>query len=305
MNKGVKATLTILLILVLVIFAGVSIMTRSLALDIIRHPLEERPKMEQDPGDYGLEFKGVTTQTEDGLTLYGWYIPGENGAAVMIQHGSPGGRQDGLNEAALLNEAGYSVLLGSFRAHDECDGELISFGYYEQEDIKAWHHYLLGRDDVDPERIGLFGESMGGGTSIIYAAGNPGVAAVATGSAFALTQEVVEKFIEYETDLPPAVIPVLAKFILFWAEQAADFSSQKLDTESVIDQISPVPVLIIHGGSDEKIGPAVGRQLYEAAAEPKELVWIEEAGHVNFEEYQPELYRDALVDFFNEYLLGK
>jgi len=305
MNKGVKATLIILLILVLVIFAGVSIMTRSLALDIIRHPLEERPKMEQDPGDYGLEFKGVTTQTEDGLTLYGWYIPGENGAAVMIQHGSPGGRQDGLNEAALLNEAGYSVLLGSFRAHDECDGELISFGYYEQEDIKAWHHYLLGRDDVDSERIGLFGESMGGGTSIIYAAGNPGVAAVATGSAFALTQEVVEKFIEYETDLPPAVIPVLAKFILFWAEQAADFSSQELDTESVIDQISPVPVLIIHGGSDEKIGPAVGRQLYEAAAEPKELVWIEEAGHVNFEEYQPELYRDALVDFFNEYLLGK
>ncbi len=76
MNKGVKATLIILLILVLVIFAGVSIMTRSLALDIIRHPLEERPEMEQDPGDYGLEFKGVTTQTEDGLTLYGWVHPG-------------------------------------------------------------------------------------------------------------------------------------------------------------------------------------------------------------------------------------
>lgn len=305
MSKGLKIALIIILVLLLMIFVAMSIMTRSLALDIIQHPPEERPEMEQDPGNYGLEFEQVTTQTDDGLTLYGWYIRGENGATVMIQHGSPGGRQDGLYEAALLNEAGYSVLLGSFRAHDECDGELISFGYYEQEDIKAWHHYLLGRDDVDPKRIGLYGESMGGGTSIIYAAGNPGVAAVATGSAFALTQEVVEKFIEFETDLPPAVIPVLAKFIIFWAEQAADFSSQELDTESVIDQISPVPVLIIHGGSDDKIGPAVGRQLYEAAAEPKELVWIEEAGHVNFEDYQPELYRDALVDFFDQYLLGK
>lgn len=303
MSKGLKIGLFAVLAIFLGIFVGVSIMTRSLALDIIQHPPEERPEIEQNPADYGLEFELVTTQSEDGLTLYGWFMPGENGAGIMIQHGTPGGRQDGLYEAAALNKAGYSVLLGSFRAHDECDGELISFGYYEQADIKAWHQYILGREEVDPDRIGLFGESMGGGASIIYAAGDPGVAAVATGSGFALTQEVVEKFIEYETDLPPAVIPLLARFILFWAEQAADFSSQALDTEAVIDQISPVPVLIIHGGSDDKIGPAAGQQLFDAAADPKQLVWIEEARHVDFEDHQPEVYREALVGFFDEYLL--
>jgi fermentation-respiration switch protein FrsA (DUF1100 family) len=304
MKKGINIVLIVILVLILVIFAGLAIMTRSQALDIIRHPPEERPKIEQDPSDLGMDFELVGIQSEDGLNLVGWFIPGVNGAGVMIQHGSPGGRQDGLHEASLLNEAGYSVLLGSFRAHDECEGEIISFGYYEQADIKAWHQYLLGRAEVDPDRIGLFGESMGGGTSILYAANDPGVAAVATGSAFSLTREVVEKFIEFETDLPPALIPILARFIVFWAEREADFSSQELDTESVIDQISPVPVLIIHGGSDDKIGPAVGRQLYEAAAEPKELVWIEEAGHVNFEDFQPEVYREALVSFFDEHLLG-
>lgn len=303
MKKGLTIVLIVIFVLIVVIFAGLAIMTRSLALDIIQHPPEERPEIVQDPGDLGLEFELVGTQSEDGLNLVGWFIPGENGAGVMIQHGSPGGRQDGLHEAALLNQAGYSVLLGSFRAHDECEGEIISFGYYEQADIKAWHEYLQGRPEVDSTRIGLFGESMGGGTSIIYAAGDPGVAAVATGSAFALTQEVVEKFIEFETDLPPSLIPILAKFILFWAEREAGFSSQELDTEAVIAQISPVPVLIIHGGMDNKIGPAVGRQLFEAAAEPKQLVWIEEAGHVDFEDYQPDLYRDALVSFFDEYLL--
>lgn len=303
MSKGIRITLIILLVLAVVIFVVLAVMTRGIALDIVKHPLSERPEMEKSPADFGMTFELVSTITEDGLTLFGWFIPGENGATIMIQHGSPGGRQDGLYEAQLLNKAGYAVLLGSFRAHDECDGELISFGYYEQRDLRAWHIHLINRDDVDPDRIGLFGESMGGGTSILYAAGDRGVQAIATGSAFALTQEVVEKFIEFETDIPPALIPLLAKFIVFWAENEADFKAEELDTESIIANISPVPVLIIHGGKDDKIGAEVGRKLFEAAAEPKELVWFDNAGHVNFEDYYPEEYQEALVNFFNEHLL--
>jgi len=303
MSKGLRITLIIILVLIAAIFIALSIMTRSIALDIVKHPLAERPALEETPLDYGMDFEEVNTITEDGLTLTGWFIQGNNGATIMIQHGSPGGRQDGLYEAQILNQAGYSVLLGSFRAHDDCDGELISFGHYEQGDLRAWHIYVINRDDVDPKRIGLFGESMGGGTSILYAAGDRGVAAVATGSAFALTQEVVEKFIEFETDLPPALIPLLAKFIVFWAERAVDFKAEALDTESVIADISPVPIMIIHGGLDDKIGPEVGRQLFAAAAEPKEMVWIEEAGHVNFEDFQPDLYKESLIGFFDKYLL--
>ena len=303
MSKGLRITLIIILVLIAAIFIALAIMTRSIALDIVKHPLAERPALEETPLEYGMDFEEVNTITEDGLTLSGWFIQGNNGATIMIQHGSPGGRQDGLYEAQFLNQAGYSVLLGSFRAHDDCDGELISFGHYEQTDLRAWHMYVIKRDDVDHKRIGLFGESMGGGTSILYAAGDRGVAAVATGSAFALTQEVVEKFIKFETDIPPALIPLLAKFIVFWAERTVDFEAEALDTASVISDISPVPIMIIHGGLDDKIGPEVGRQLFAAAAEPKELVWIEEAGHVNFEDFQPDLYKESLLGFFDKYLL--
>jgi fermentation-respiration switch protein FrsA (DUF1100 family) len=309
MSKGLKIGLIIVLALLLIIFIGLILFTRSIAKDMLSHTMEERIEEglwppEETPGDYDREYEEVATTSPDGLKLTGWYLPGENGATVMIQHGSPGGRQDGLYEAAFLNEAGYSVLLGSFRAHDDSEGETITFGYYEIQDIEAWHAYLLGRDDIDPDRIGLFGESMGGGTSILYAAGDPGVAAVATGSAFGLTLEVVVKFIEYENpEIPVWVVPTLARFIIFWAEQIGDLDTKALETQAVIAEISPVPVLIIHGGHDDKIGPNIGRQLYEAAAEPKELLWIEEAGHVDFEEYQPDLYQDALINFFDEYLL--
>jgi len=305
MNKGIKLLIFGIIILFGVIFIAMAFVTRSQALDIVNHPPSERPEMEKDPGDYGMVFEVVSVTTEDGLKLYGWYIPGENGAAIMIQHGTPGGRQDGLYEADILNKAGFGVLLGSFRAHDECEGELISFGYHEQKDIAAWHQYLLSREDVDPKRIGLFGESMGGGTSILYSAKNPGISALATGSGFALTQEVVVLFLKFDTDLPPALIPLLARFILFWAERGADFKAETLDTQAVISQISPVPILIIHGGSDDKIGPNAGKQLFEAASEPKELIWFDEAGHVNFEDYYPEEYQASLVGFFDQHLLDQ
>jgi hypothetical protein len=209
-----------------------------------------------------------------------------------------------LYEAAFLNEAGYNVLLGSFRSHDDSEGERITFGFYEIQDAEAWHKYLLSREDVDPDRIGIYGESMGGGTGLLYAARQPGIRAIATGSAFGLTREVVELFMGFETDLPQWAIPLLSRFIIFWAERIGDMDSQALDTQAVIADISPVPVLIIHGGKDDKIGPNIGRELFEAAAQPKQLLWIEDAGHVNFEEFEPELYRETLIKFFDENLLN-
>jgi fermentation-respiration switch protein FrsA (DUF1100 family) len=294
--------LSTVLVLILAGVFALGMVTRSQALDILYHPLQERPELLETPGDYGMEYESVSITTEDGLKLFGWFIPGKNKAIVMLQHGSPGGRQDGLYEAQVLNQAGLGVLLGSFRAHDECEGELISFGYHEQKDMAAWHEFLLGRDDVDPDRIGLFGESMGGGTSILYAAGDPRIAALATGSAFALTQETIETFIQFELDPPQLVTPILARFIRFWVEREYGCSTEALDTETAIAQISRVPVLIIHGGMDDKVGPSSGRQLYQAANQPKELLWIEEAGHVDFEQHRPEEYSEALVNFFTQHL---
>lgn len=72
----------------------------------------------------------------------------------------------------------------------------------------------------------------------------------------------------------------------------------------VIGDISPRPILIIHGGADDKIGLESGQQLFAAAQEPKEMLFIEEAGHVNLEEFQPEAYSGALMDFLESNLPG-
>ena len=304
MNKWLRIGLIGFLVILVLAVGIVLLFTRSIAWDMVYHPLEERPEFVETPADYGLSFEEVSTTTEDGLELFGWFIPGENGATVMVAHGSPGGRQDGLYEADVFNRAGFSVLLGSFRAHDESEGEIISYGHREQLDLAAWHLYLMERSDVVPSQIGLFGESMGGGTGILYTADHPDIRAIATASGFAITQVVIEKFILYENpDMPPLVVKILAQLIVFWAERLGDFHLQDLDTVAAAGKISPRPMLIIHGGNDDKIGSEPGELLFAAAKEPKELLIFEEAGHVDFEDYSPDEYRQALLSFFEQNLL--
>jgi len=304
MKKWLRAGLILLFGILIFALIGMAILTRSVAADIVTHPPEERPVIENTPADYDLAYEDVMVNSEDGLTLYGWYVPGNNEGTVLLLHGSPSGRQAVLFEAAALNQAGFNVLLGSFRTHDECEGDLISYGFYEQRDIAAWYQYLLARPEIDPERIGIFGESMGGGAGILYTASHEEVRALATGGAFALTRELVETFIAYETPgLPKWGISVMARFIVFWAERMARFKLDDIDTISVIDEISPRPVLIIHGGMDHKIGPDSGHQLYQAAERPKELVFMEEAGHVDYEDFRPHEYSETITSFFTKYLL--
>ena len=93
MKRWHKISLIVIGVLVVVVFVGLAIVTRSQAIDTVTHPPNERPKLIEDPGDFGLEFEYVTVTNEDGFKLYGWFVPGENGATVIAQHGTPGGRQ--------------------------------------------------------------------------------------------------------------------------------------------------------------------------------------------------------------------
>ena len=306
MNSRSRASKTILIIVLVVLLVGFivfNIVLYQVAKDTLILDESELPILSETPADYGLEYEDVTVVTEDGYELHSWYVPGTNGATIIVQHGSPGGKQDSFYEAEFLNREGFNILFGSFRAHDDNDGDLTTFGAYEVKDMAAWHQYLLTRDDIDSQRIGIFGESMGGGTAILYTSDNEDIAAIATGSAFAFTIDTVKYFIEYEMNPPDWVTPIIARTLLFWAQQYGDFDDEDVDTEAVVCDISPRPILILNGLSDDKIGPDNGRLLYDAACEPREIWECEECGHVNFEKHRPEEYQQKLLTFFQTNLL--
>jgi fermentation-respiration switch protein FrsA (DUF1100 family) len=285
--------------------AAALLFTRWLAAQFLTLKPERRRPLSERPEDYGVTGEDVQVTTDDGLILRGWYMPGRNGATVMAQHGTPGGRQDVLFEAAFLNKHGYNVLLGSFRAHDDSDGVDVSFGYHEMKDAAAWHAFLLGRAEVDPARIGIFGESMGGVVAIRYAVEQPQIAAVATASVPVRMDDAAEHMMRCEFPGPGWIVRPLARLFVFWSERLAGCSADDVTVLPVVADLSPRPLLVIHGGSDNRVPVEDGHKLVEAAGEPRELWFVPEARHVDFERFRPAEYRRRVLRFFDRYLLGQ
>lgn len=266
---------------------------RSTALDFLR---PEREVLTETPADYGLEYEEVALTTEDGLTLRGWFLPGTNGAAIILQHGYGASRQGMLPEAAMLHKHGYSVLLFDWRGHGESEGDMVTFGVHEIRDVQAAVDWLSSRPEVDAERIGAAGESMGAAALLYAAARIPELKAVVAESPFPSLADMVDIGIRQRTDLP--TFP-FAPLIVWFAEQEAGLPITSVDATKDIELISPRPVFLMHGGRDEEVPPESGEILFQAAHEPKVYWYDPEVTHADFAEMRPEEFEHRVVAFFD------
>ena len=300
MNRATKITLSVIVTILIAATIGLFARTRSEAYDLLHAPMVDRNLPDETPADYGLEFEDVTVTNPDGMKLAGWFIPSENGAVIIMQHGYKSTRRELINEAEMMHRHGYGVLITSIRAHDYSEGELITLGYYETDDMEAWYQYLLTRDDFDHEKIGILGNSYGGMLSIQYAALNEKIKAVVANCAFSSMTDTVSTSVTHFTGLPEFPFVPL---IVFWAETDTGVKMEEIDATKWIPQISPRPVFLMQGGKDTVISPESGQRLYDAAGEPKELWYDPELGHVDFDKERAEEYEARVAAFFDQYLL--
>ena len=264
-----------------------------------RHPVSESPT------DHDLTYEAVTFPSTDGLLLAGWFIfpkdENGNGAAIILCHGHASTRAELLPEAAILVRHGYGTLLFDFRGHGESEGDLVTLGHDEVQDVQGAVAYLLTRPEVAPDRIGVLGRSMGGATVIRAAARIPEIRAVVTEGAYASLADTIANDFTNLTGLPKFPFAPLMVTLGEW--------QTGLDTSLVrpvddVTQISPRPVLLIHGLSDTVIPPENARRLYRAAGEPKSLWLPEGVGHGTSARQQPAEFEARVVTFFDAALLS-
>jgi fermentation-respiration switch protein FrsA (DUF1100 family) len=273
--------------------------TRDQAHNLLTQPVGAHSVPDVTPLAYGLAYEDVLIVSSDEIELVGWYIPSKSGAAVIAQHGYKSNRGEMLNEAAILAEHGYGVLITSVRAHDYSGGEQISFGLKEMDDLEAWYQYLLGREDVDPGRIGMLGNSYGGALAIQYAAQQPAIRAVVAHSAFSSLEDTVGTSVSHFANVPRFPF---APLIVFWAEQEAGFKAADINTIHWVSKLSPRPIFLLQGGADTSISPDSGQRLFEAAGEPKELWFEPELDHVMFDGARAQEFESRMIGFFDRYL---
>ena len=300
--RRLKLATVLILVVGALTTSGMFWVARREAARLVTHLPDERPPIERTPADVGMDYSDVHVTTSDGLRLAGWWTPSKNGAAVIVQHGYKTNRSTQLLEiAATLARGGYGVLLSSLRAHDLNDGRVISFGLEEMKDLSAWLALIQTLEGVDPSRIGIFGNSLGGSLAIQLAAQTQSIKAIVTHSAVASVRSTVETSIAYFTGLPSFPFTPM---ILFWVEQDWAMQPDLLDFTVWIAALDSQPILLMQGGADVVVASESGQLLYDAAREPKELWFEPDLGHVDFQRERSQEFSDRVVGFFDRYLLN-
>jgi uncharacterized protein len=197
----------------------------------------------------------------------------------------------------MLARHGYGVLLFDRRGEGRSEGDPNSWGWGGTRDIDAAIAYLRTRPDVDPDRIGGIGLSVGGELMLEHAAGSDELAAVVSDGAGA--RSIKE---DVDEDLP--TLDKVVGFPLTVLKTASvAVSSNRLppaDLEDLAGRISRPVMLIAAPNSGH--GEELNRDYYAAAREPKTLWEIAESGHVGGIDARPEEYERRVTSFFDQAL---
>jgi alpha/beta superfamily hydrolase len=220
----------------------------------------------------------------DGLKLaVELYLPSEDKAhpALCICHGIPATPPDPNDRGyPLLAERfcanGFVTLIFNFRGAGKSEGNF---------DILAWSRDLkvaldfLSNQEIDRRRIYVLGFSGGAAVSVYTAAHDSRIAALATCAcpadfAFLARKETAASTIQHFRDIgiirdknfPPSIEEWLSGF-------------ETISPIRWIDGISPRPLLLVHGDTDELVPVEHAYRLYHKAKEPKELSIVPGAKH--------------------------
>jgi len=289
----------ILLLLVLVLVSGFAWVTYDQAANLVHHPLHERQLKDKTPQQFGLQVREVEVINPQGMRLFGYYGVTKNGASVMLQHGFKADRSQLLEEAKILQDAGFGVLITSVRAHDKNDGQEITFGVREMADLQAWYAFLLDQNGPSG-KVGILGNSMGAAMAIEYASRNPDISAVVSVSGFSSLQDTINVSVEHFTGLP--AFP-FAPAIASWAEWILNMRVEQVDATKAAAKLCQTPILVMQGGADTVVSVASGEWIYKAACGAKEFWFEEHIGHAKFDRDRPQEFARRISQFFARYLL--
>ncbi len=203
------------------------------------------------PATINLPFDEVTLQTADGLHISAWYIPSPHAKGFLIFcHGNAGNISHRLDSLQIFHELNLSVLIFDYRGYGGSEGEPTEKGTYL--DAEAAYDYLVSVRKAAPSQIIIFGRSLGSAVAAELAARRT-TGALIVESGFTSIPDLGRRF------FPHMPVRVISRFHY-----------------ATIDKVGRLllPKLFIHSPDDEIIPYAQGRQLFEAAAEPKEFLTI-------------------------------
>ena len=244
-----------LLIIGIGVYAALSIYVYFMQSGMIFYPNMPGRNLTSSPENIGLTYQDVEFVTEDNIKLHGWFIPDKNAkGTVLFFHGNAGNISHRLDSIDIFHRLGLNVFIMDYRGYGQSEGKITEKGSYR--DAEAAWNYLNHTRGISGKQIIIFGRSLGASIAG-WLAGKHTPAALIIESGFTSVPSMAQRFYPF--------LPVR------W------LTHFKYDTEQYVKDIS-CPVLVAHSKNDEIIPYQEGREIFEAAHEPKQFLEMQ-GGH--------------------------
>lgn len=248
-----------------------------------------------------LPYEPVSLISMDGKKLKGRFYPGQEGVqdVFLAVHGC---RNHGTREYSFLSsyyrKAGVPFLLIDLRACGDSEGDYMTYGWKESEDLLLWISWLIGKCG-ESCRIFLHGISMGAGTVLMTGDKElpEQVAGVVADCGYTSACDEFAYQMKKCFHMPVAA-PILFLTNLI-SKKKAGFDIRKAAPIEAV-KTCKVPHLFIHGDKDDYVPYYMMDELYEACNARKWKVTVPGAVHARSYYVNPELYEESLEKFRKE-----
>ena len=195
---------------------------------------------------------------------------------VIYMHGNSSARVEVLPQLSYLLSLGVAVFSFDFAGSGKSDGEYVSLGYYEREDLSCIVAHLRATNVVST--IALWGRSMGAATALMFGDRDPSIACMILDSPFSdltqLAEEMVEKGREQGIVVPTFVVSVALRLIQNSVKKQANVNIKQISPIAHVDKCF-IPALFVAGEHDDFIKKHHAEALYEKYAGDKNLIIVE------------------------------
>ncbi|WP_318370844.1 alpha/beta hydrolase [Enterobacter sp.] len=272
-----KRRRVILLVTILLMLGYCTASLSRIALSLFYHP--DKENFASMPTSAEL----VQFRAKDGTQLTGWFIPAENASpkeaagTVIHAHGNGGNVTHYWPFVSWLPARNFNVFMFDYRGYGASEGDPSPEGLCD--DTQSAIEYVRKRQDIDPQRLLLLGQSLGG-NNIVAAVGRgdrSGINAIALDSTFFSYSAIA-------SDKVPG---------------AGILLDDTYSASRYIAGLSPIPLLFFHGTNDAMIPWQHSERLFAEAKAPRQKIMIDGGRHIDaLLPVHNDRYRNALVDFY-------
>ena len=242
----------------------------------------------------------VYMTSHDGLKLHAYWIPVQNArGTVLLAHGYRSTFLVDFGLAfAFYHALGMNILVPHQRSHGKSEGQYITFGVKESQDMKNWIHYH--NQHFGTFQMILSGLSMGAST-VLYLADHDlpqNVKCIIADCGFTSPKAILDAVYRSVVHAPSG--PSLWAADLF-ARIFAGFRLSEKDTREILIH-AKIPVLMIHGKADDFVPSQMTQDGYDLCTGEKEILLVEGAGHGVSCLVDKETYTKRILAFLEKHL---